>query len=341
MKFPWANTLLLAFIAAALASGLGGLMSGSPGAAAFIQVHRVAGYGILVLLVWKGANVAFSLRWRRRVAPRVASLVLAAALLGTLALGFAWSFVGPFTFAWFSGVSWHIYVGVALAPILVWHSLYHTRGRPVAFWVERRSFLRLAGLTVVGIAAWQLGELGARVIALNGATRRFTGSYEAGSFSGNRFPRTSWLNDRPVPVDVSRWRLTVRGAVGHELDLALDDLGPGRAVEATIDCTGGWHSTQIWNGMPVADLLERARPLGSAASVTFRSVTGYYRRFSLAEARSYLLATGVGDETLSHGHGFPLRLVAPGKRGFEWVKWVEAIEVSESSKWWQPPLPLQ
>ena len=81
MKFPWANTLLLAFIAVELASGLGGLMSGSPGAAVFIQVHRVAGYGILVLLIWKGANVAFSLRWRRRVAPRTASLMLAAALL--------------------------------------------------------------------------------------------------------------------------------------------------------------------------------------------------------------------------------------------------------------------
>lgn len=341
MKFPWANTLLLAFIAVELASGLGGLMSGSPGAAVFIQVHRVAGYGILVLLIWKGANVAFSLRWRRRVAPRTASLMLAAALLGTLALGFSWSFVGPFTFAWFSGVSWHIYVGVALAPILVWHSLYHTRGLPVAFWAERRSFLRMAGLAAVGIAAWQLGELGARAIALNGATRRFTGSYEAGSFSGNGFPRTSWLNDRPARVDVSRWRLTVRGAVGHELDLTLDDLGPDSAVEATIDCTGGWHSTQIWRGMPVADLLERAGPSDSAASVTFRSVTGYYRRFSLAEARSYLLATGVGDETLSHGHGFPLRLVAPGKRGFDWVKWVEAVEVNESSKWWQPPLPLQ
>ena len=93
--------------------------------------------------------------------------------------------------------------------------------------------------------------------------------------------------------------------------------------------------------MRVAELLERARPSGSAASVTFRSVTGYYRRFSLAEAGSYLLATGVGDETLSHGHGFPLRLVAPGKRGFEWVKSIEAIEVSESSRWRQPPLPLQ
>jgi DMSO/TMAO reductase YedYZ molybdopterin-dependent catalytic subunit len=44
---------------------------------------------------------------------------------------------------------------------------------------------------------------------------------------------------------------------------------------------------------------------------------------------------------LSHGHGSPARLVAPGKRGFEWVKWVDHIEVNETSKWLQPPLPLQ
>ena len=61
----------------------------------------------------------------------------------------------------------------------------------------------------------------------------------------------------------------------------------------------------------------------------------------MEEAGRYLLATHVGDEPLSHGHGFPLRLVAPGKRGFEWVKWVESIEVNESPKWLQPPLPLQ
>ena len=82
-------------------------------------------------------------------------------------------------------------------------------------------------------------------------------------------------------------------------------------------------------------------PKPSARSVTVRSVTGYYRRFSTSEVAGYLLATHVGGEALSHGHGSPLRLAAPGKRGFEWIKWVTEIEVNESSKWLQPPLPLQ
>jgi DMSO/TMAO reductase YedYZ molybdopterin-dependent catalytic subunit len=34
-------------------------------------------------------------------------------------------------------------------------------------------------------------------------------------------------------------------------------------------------------------------------------------------------------------------LVAPGYRGFEWVKWVVEIELSDEPEWLQPPLPLQ
>ncbi len=28
-------------------------------------------------------------------------------------------------------------------------------------------------------------------------------------------------------------------------------------------------------------------------------------------------------------------------RGYDWVKWVTAIEVNDTSKWLQPPLPLE
>ena len=83
------------------------------------------------------------------------------------------------------------------------------------------------------------------------------------------------------------------------------------------------------------------KPSDDAASVTVRSVTGYYRKFSMREANSYIIATHVGGETLSHGHGFPARLVAHDKRGFEWVKWITEIEVNRTGKWLQPPLPLQ
>jgi DMSO/TMAO reductase YedYZ molybdopterin-dependent catalytic subunit len=70
------------------------------------------------------------------------------------------------------------------------------------------------------------------------------------------------------------------------------------------------------------------------------SATGYGRRFPIADADSMLLATRAGERPLSVGHGFPARLVAPGRRGFWWVKWIERIETSGTPWWWQSPFPL-
>ncbi len=332
---------MLLFIGAELVSGYFGLTSGSEERAFHIQVHRVAGYGILAVLGWKTVNVLRSLKWPARAGVRVASLILTLLLLVTLALGFAWAWIGPFYWGPFSGVSWHIYVGVAIVPLLAWHAWHMVRHVQIGFFAERRLLLRAAGLAVAGFVGWRVSESVVRAAELSGQSRRFTGSYETGSFSGNSFPRVSWLNDRPDRVNVEEWNLDVFGAAERQLTLSYDDLSRGAETVATLDCTGGWHSTQRWSGVWVSEILDVVEPSGSARSVVVRSVTGYYRRFSFEAARGFLLATEVGDETLSHGHGFPVRLVAPGRRGFEWVKWVTEIEVSEAPAWWQPPLPVQ
>ena len=60
-----------------------------------------------------------------------------------------------------------------------------------------------------------------------------------------------------------------------------------------------------------------------------RSASGWFARLPLDEARGQaLLATAVSGQRLPHANGAPCRLVAPDRRGLEWVKWVTEVEVA-------------
>ena len=60
--------------------------------------------------------------------------------------------------------------------------------------------------------------------------------------------------------------------------------------------------------------------------MSFISVTGYRWSLPLEEARTALLATHVGEDPLSHEHGFPLRLVVPKRYAWKSAKWVRGLE---------------
>ena len=94
-------------------------------------------------------------------------------------------------------------------------------------------------------------------------------------------------------------------------------------MRAVLDCTGGWFTEQEWGGVPLSAL-----GLRHGTSIDVVSTTGYCRRFPAREAGTLLLATHASGRPLSAGHGGPARIVAPGRRGFCWVKWVASIEVS-------------
>jgi DMSO/TMAO reductase YedYZ molybdopterin-dependent catalytic subunit len=70
-------------------------------------------------------------------------------------------------------------------------------------------------------------------------------------------------------------------------------------------------------------------------------MTGYDRRFATDDASRLLIATRLGRVPLDAGHGFPVRLVAPDRRAYWWVKWVTAITIDELPSWWQLPFPMQ
>src|SRR5437660_910019 len=192
----------------------------------------------------------------------------------------------------------------------------------------RRRLVRMAPLLLGGVALWPAQQFTEQALHLPGARHRFTGSREMGSYAGNVFPTTSWVADAPRPLDTQTWGLSLGGAVATPRDFSYDELAAaGDALEATLDCTGGFYSTQRWRGINIGRLLDQTSLHADAHYVSFISVTSYRWSLPLEEARTALLATHIDEEQLSHEHGFPLHLVAPGHRGFQWVKWITRVEV--------------
>lgn len=353
MKLPWVNLLLLFLLLAQAITGYFGFTNGREAAAWLLWLHGIIAYALVVLVFLKASIILDTWRRKKRWTGRRAGFVVTLVLLGlTMLLGLLWTFNGPLYLGGFSLVSLHIYVAVPLMLLMLWHAWHMRFIRRVPGATGRRLFLGGLAATGAGLLLWlTVGRVKAWA-GLAGAARRFTGSYETGSFGGD-FPVVSWIADRPPPVDVAAWRLRVEGAVERPLSLSYADLAQEtrREVVAALDCTGGWYSVQRWRGVSVGELLERAGLSGRAASVTFEAVSGYRRRFALAEAQNYLLALGTIPDSepgqpgvfqlLGHGHGAPARLVAPGERGVEWVKWVTVIRVNTSGPYLQSPLPLQ
>ena len=324
----WGLALLVALL---FATGVMTLFAGHRGDAWIFAVHGAGGFALAAVLGWKLRRVwrrlADPARWDRRTAAGAAAVTVVAA---TLLSGVGWSSGAQLSAGGYNLLNWHFALGVVLTIAVTVHAVVRAKPLRRRDLAGRRQFLRAGAIAAGSYLVWELQRPMSAWFGLRGARRRFTGSYEAGSSTGNAFPSTSWVADSPRPLNEASYRLELGGLVAHPLRLPVADLRAGDRLVATLDCTGGFYSRQRWSGVGLARLLDRAGPLPGASHVRVISHTGYRWSFELQDAFGLLLATDVGGEALSHEHGAPVRLVAPGRRGFEWVKWVVCVELHDS-----------
>ena len=326
----WSLAAAVAFI---LATGFYSLVAGVPAQAWVFDLHAIAGIGLVVLLVFKLRRVAPRVTPDRLTGPRVLSLSLAVVTAAALATGLWWVLGGSVSIGPWGLLNLHIGVGLVVPVVLLLHLRHRFHDPRDVPSRDRRTALQYAGIAGIAALTWRSQRVVNDVLDTAGADRRFTGSREVGTDEGNAFPPTSWMADDPDPIDPDEWALSVTGRVANPATFGVDDLeldDPAGADErrAVLDCTSGWYSEHDWQGVAVAELLAAVEPDDAARWVQFRSVTGYRWSLPVSEAEDALLATHVDGDPLTHGHGAPMRLVAPGRRGLQWVKWVDEVRLS-------------
>jgi DMSO/TMAO reductase YedYZ molybdopterin-dependent catalytic subunit len=164
-------------------------------------------------------------------------------------------------------------------------------------------------------------------------------------------PRRPTSGPQRVPVNKTALAAGVRDAalspayrlevVGPDrrLALSLPDLAalPQHTVVLPIACVEGWSSTGTWTGVRLRDLAALAGLDAGDAEAEIESLqaAGRYRVSAVPGNQlrdpGTLIALRLGGEPLAIDHGFPARLIAPGRPGVLQTKWIARITVRRQS----------
>ncbi|GAA4900154.1 DMSO/TMAO reductase YedYZ molybdopterin-dependent catalytic subunit [Stackebrandtia albiflava] len=133
--------------------------------------------------------------------------------------------------------------------------------------------------------------------------------------------------------------LEIGGRVARPLRLSYADLldRPLIEREITLSCVsnqvgGDLAGNAAWLGVPLADLLDEARPESGADQVVGHSADGWTCGTPTAvcrDGRDAMLAVGMNGEPLPLERGFPVRMIVPGLYGYvSATKWLVRLELS-------------
>ena len=133
-----------------------------------------------------------------------------------------------------------------------------------------------------------------------------------------------------------RWRLVVAvpGSGDRPAELSRAELEALTQTDAElpIACVEGWSATGAWTGPTIAAVLGHVgAPTGTDLHVTSLEPHGAYRSMTMPAVYAAdpltLVALRLGGEPLHLEHGYPARVIAPGRPGVLQTKWLSGIEV--------------
>ena len=167
---------------------------------------------------------------------------------------------------------------------------------------------------------------------------------EAG-YDPRRLPPGQYLTEKwPVlhaggvpETDLATWDLRIFGEVGREVRLSWDELLALPASENVQDihCVTRWSRFDTsFRGVHWRELAKLAEPSAAARFVVAHAEQGFTANVPIAslEDENALLAYEADGEPLTLEHGWPLRLVIPGKYFWKSAKWLRGIELRSTDQ---------
>ena len=137
-------------------------------------------------------------------------------------------------------------------------------------------------------------------------------------------------------VDAATWSLSImsRGAEITSVNYATLQSLPARKKEHTLECISAGPgylaiSNAIWTGLPLAEVFNT---LGVAVTpgtieLVFKSVEGYSASIPVSDLdKPAWLVWLMNGVKLPPEHGYPARLLVPGRYGMKNPKWITSID---------------
>ncbi|WP_241984580.1 molybdopterin-dependent oxidoreductase [Cryobacterium adonitolivorans] len=197
---------------------------------------------------------------------------------------------------------------------------------------SRRGFLTTVALAVTAVVGLTAGQTLAPLDAANvfGPRKKGVGP------QGVPVNRTSAQAKVATAALSADWVLTL-AVGGTERVFSRAELAalPQTDVDLPIACVEGWSQMAAWRGVRLRDLVDAA---GGSPDSDLRLISLEQRGgFKQTEMGSEyvrdpltLVALELNGETLDLEHGFPARMIAPGRPGVLQTKWLSRIEAIDA-----------
>ena len=195
--------------------------------------------------------------------------------------------------------------------------------------VGRRVFLGLLGLGAVGVATGSTLSEWYQELAKNDPTGLASvlpggGGWRYYTVTGEYPSRTH-----------AEYSLNVGGLVDRPFTLTYDELValPPTRLDRDFQCVTGWRVADVkWQGVRLADLLDRAGVQADGTALRFTCFDGEYTEsLTLDQARrpDVIVAYELDGKPIGSDHGGPVRLYVAPMYGYKSLKWLDRIELTK------------